>query len=79
MLVDHTLKIKFTCDSNFLPKTTGQNCSAPKGDNAYPWLSSLNLQAAAIQWPAPMAPLQSPAFELPKLLRTIRSAQYSHG
>lgn len=79
MLVDHTLKIKFTCDSNFLPKTTGQNCSAPKGDNAYPWLSSLNLQAAAIQWPAPMAPLQSPAFELLKLLCTIRSAQYSHG
>lgn len=40
MLVDHTLEIKFTCDSNFLPKITGQNYSAPKGDNAHPWRSS---------------------------------------
>ena len=79
MLVDHTLEIKFTCDSNFLPKITGQNYSAPKGDNAHPWLSSWNLQATGIQWPAPGAPLQPPVLELLKLLCTVRSVWHSHG
>lgn len=56
-------EMKFTCDNNFLPKIIGQNYSTCKVDNAYPWLISFCLQPTWIQWLAPVAPFQPPAFE----------------